>query len=191
MKAIPLTASIGEKIILGIDPGSNIMGYAVISQRGSEIELLTYGIERFSSADEHLLRIKQIYERTAAIIEKYLPDEMAIEAPFFGKNVQVMLKLGRAQGACISAALAREIPVTEYAPKKVKQSVTGKGNATKEQVAYMMRALLKIDPNTFPFDATDALALAICHHYSKGVQGRAGSKNWGSFLAENPGRVLA
>lgn len=189
MNASTIPSSIREKIILGIDPGSNIMGYAVLCQRGSEVSLLTYGIERFSSADEHLLRVKQIYERTAAIIEKYLPDEMAIEAPFFGKNIQAMLKLGRAQGACISAALARDIPVTEYAPKKVKQSVTGKGTATKEQVAYMMRSLLKIDPEHLTFDATDALAIALCHHYSKGVQGKAGSKSWGSFLAENPGRL--
>ncbi len=182
-----------ERIILGIDPGSNIMGFAVLKANASGVSLLSYGIERFGlDGEEHLIKVKQVFERTIALIDAWLPDEMAIESPFYGKNIQAMLKLGRAQGAAISAALSREIPVVEYAPKRVKMSVTGKGNATKEQVAYMMKAILKIDdsatnaPKTF--DATDALAIAYCHYSSKATPGRA-SKSWSAFVEANADRV--
>jgi crossover junction endodeoxyribonuclease RuvC len=176
-------------VILGIDPGSNIMGYAVLATVGKHITLKTYGVERFTHHEDHLLKIQGVFERTIAIIEEYLPDELAIEAPFFGKNVQSMLKLGRAQGACIAAALSRQIPVVEYAPKKVKQAVTGKGTATKEQVAYMMKALLGISDDTLPLDATDACAIALCHYYSQTTMANKASKSWTAFLKENPDRL--
>jgi crossover junction endodeoxyribonuclease RuvC len=182
-----------ERIILGIDPGSNIMGFALLKCNASGVTLLSYGIERFSGGEgeEHLIKVKQVFERTIALIDKWLPDEMAIESPFYGKNIQAMLKLGRAQGAAISAALSREIPVVEYAPKRVKMSVTGKGNATKEQVAYMMKAILKIADADAPktFDATDALAIAYCHYSSKATPGRA-SKSWSAFVEANKDRVV-
>ncbi len=178
-----------ERVILGIDPGSNIMGYAVLAVSGQKVSLRGYGVERFTGEDEHLLKIQGVFQKTLALIEHYLPDELAIEAPFFGKNIQAMLKLGRAQGACISAALSRQIPVVEYAPKRVKQSVTGKGNATKEQVAYMMKVLLGVADDNLPLDATDACAIALCHHYSQTTLPGRASKSWGAYLKENPGRL--
>jgi crossover junction endodeoxyribonuclease RuvC len=165
------------------------MGYAVLAAAGKSVSLRAYGVERFTQLDDHLLKIQGVFERTISLIDEYLPDELAIEAPFFGKNVQSMLKLGRAQGACIAAALSRQIPVVEYAPKRVKQSVTGKGNATKEQVAYMMKTLLGVEDDTLPMDATDACAIALCHYYSQtALPGRA-SKSWSAFLKENPDRI--
>ena len=187
--APPPAAAVRERVILGIDPGSNIMGFAVLSVTGKQVSLRDYGVERFTQMDEHLLKIQGVFERTLALIERFLPDELAIEAPFYGKNIQAMLKLGRAQGACISAALSRQIPVVEYAPKRIKQSVTGKGNATKEQVAYMMKTLLGVSDDTLPLDATDACAIALCHHYSQTTLPGRASKSWGAFLKENPERV--
>lgn len=166
------------------------MGYAALAVTGKTVSLRGYGVERFTHEDEHLLKIKGVFERTLALIDEYLPDEMAVEAPFFGKNVQAMLKLGRAQGACISAALSRQISVVEYAPKRVKQAVTGKGNATKEQVAYMMRSLLGITDDKLPLDATDACAIALCHYYSQTTTPSRASKSWSAFLKENPDRLL-
>jgi crossover junction endodeoxyribonuclease RuvC len=136
----------------------------------------------------HELKLKKIFERVTSIIEEFHPDEVALEAPFYGKNVQSMLKLGRAQGVAMSAALAREIPITEYAPKKVKQSVTGNGNASKEQVASMLQTLLNIKELPKMLDATDALAVAVCHHFQNG-QAQTRSASWKSFISENPGRV--
>ncbi|HMV08561.1 MAG TPA: crossover junction endodeoxyribonuclease RuvC [Cyclobacteriaceae bacterium] len=177
-----------EKVILGLDPGTNIMGYGVITIRGSKIELNQFGIIRLGKVDSHELRLKKIFDRVLSLIDEYHPDEVALEAPFFGKNVQSMLKLGRAQGVAMSAALYREIPIVEYAPKKVKQSVTGNGNASKEQVAKMLMTLLTIKEMPKLLDATDALAVAICHHYQNGVV-KVKAKSWEAFIKDNPGRL--
>jgi crossover junction endodeoxyribonuclease RuvC len=179
---------IKEKIILGLDPGTNIMGYGVITIQGSKIRLLQFGVIKLGKVDSHELRLKKIFDRVLSLIDEYHPDEVALEAPFFGKNVQSMLKLGRAQGVAMSAALYREIPIVEYAPKKVKQSVTGNGNASKEQVAKMLMTLLAIKELPKLLDATDALAVALCHHYNNG-QAKTKVKSWGAFLKENPGRL--
>ncbi|KYG78843.1 crossover junction endodeoxyribonuclease RuvC [Roseivirga echinicomitans] len=181
-------APIKEKIILGIDPGTSIMGYGLILISGKKITLLQFGVIHLSKYTGHELKLKKIFERVTSIIEEFQPDEMALEAPFFGKNVQSMLKLGRAQGVAMSAALAREIPITEYAPKKIKQSVTGNGNASKEQVAAMLKTLLKIETLPKLLDGTDALAVALCHHFQGGSQ-QSGNKSWKSFISDNPGRV--
>lgn len=177
-----------EKIILGLDPGTNIMGYGVVTIRGAKASLLQFGVIKLGRVDSHELRLKKIFDRVLSLIDDYHPDEVALEAPFFGKNVQSMLKLGRAQGVAMSAALYREIPIVEYAPKKVKQSVTGNGNASKEQVAKMLMTLLSIKELPKLLDATDALAVALCHHYNNG-QAKAKVKSWGAFVKENPGRV--
>ncbi len=179
-----------ERIILGVDPGTNIMGYGLIMVAGKEPKLLQYGMIHLSKYEDHALRLQKIFERVLQIIEEYHPDEMALEAPFYGKNIQVMLKLGRAQGVAMAAALSRQIPIVEYAPKKVKQSVTGNGNASKEQVAQMISRILKF--STTPddlLDATDALGVALCHFYQKGVGSGSKVKSWGAFLAENPDRL--
>lgn len=182
------TKAVKEKIILGIDPGTSVMGYGVLKVEGKKLSLLQFGVIHLSKYSGHELKLKKIFERVTSIIEEYHPDEVALEAPFFGKNIQSMLKLGRAQGVAMSAALAREIPITEYAPKKVKQSVTGNGNASKEQVAAMLQTLLSIKEVPKMLDATDALAVAVCHHFQNGnSQDRA--KSWKSFISENPGRV--
>jgi crossover junction endodeoxyribonuclease RuvC len=177
-----------EKIILGLDPGTNIMGYGIIAIRNSAIELLQFGVIHLSKYEGHELKLKKIFERVTHIIDEYKPDEVALEAPFFGKNVQSMLKLGRAQGVAMSAALAREIPIVEYAPKKVKQSVTGNGNASKEQVARMLMTIFKFKEAPKLLDATDALAVALCHHYQKG-KAETKTKSWEAFVTENPKRI--
>jgi len=183
------------KVIMGVDPGTQIMGYAVIEVRGQHVTVLRYDvIDMKKLGTNHALKLKRIFERTQELIDEFLPDELAIEAPFFGVNVQSMLKLGRAQGVAIAACLARQIPYVEYAPTKVKQSVTGSGNATKEQVAHMLRQILTLPPiaeaSKF-LDATDALAVALCHHYQKGNNVKAGGKSWGKFLADNPTKLAA
>lgn len=178
-----------EKIILGVDPGTNVMGYGLIMIKKNQPSLLQFGVIHLSRYESHALKLKKIFEKITQLINEYHPDEMALEAPFYGKNVQAMLKLGRAQGVAMSAALALEIPIVEYAPKKVKQSVTGNGNATKEQVAAMLMNILHFkgsDNNLL--DATDALGVAICHFYQKGNNERK-SKSWKAFLNENPGRI--
>lgn len=177
-----------EKIILGIDPGTSEMGYGLIKVVGKRMELLQLGIIHLKKYPGHELKLKKIFERVSSIIEEYHPDEVALEAPFYGKNIQSMLKLGRAQGVAMSAALAREIPITEYAPKKVKQSVTGNGNASKEQVAAMLQTLFKMKEIPALLDATDAVGVAVCHHFQKGSQQR-GNQSWKSFVTDNPGRV--
>lgn len=177
-----------EKIILGLDPGTNVMGYGLIEIKKPKISLIQYGVIHLSKYEGHELKLKKIFDRVLSLIDEYLPDEVALEAPFYGKNVQSMLKLGRAQGVAMAAALSRDIPITEYAPKKVKQSVTGNGNASKEQVAKMLMTLFTIKELPKLLDATDALAVAVCHHFQKpGDKTKATS--WGSFLKENPGRV--
>lgn len=177
-----------EKIILGLDPGTTIMGYGLISVKGSAIGLIQYGVIHLDKYTGHELKLKKIFERVLSLVDEYHPDEVALEAPFFGKNVQSMLKLGRAQGVAMAAALYREVPIVEYAPKKVKQSVTGNGNASKEQVAKMLMTLLHIKEVPKLLDATDALAVALCHHFQKGVT-QSSSRSWETFLKENPQRV--
>jgi crossover junction endodeoxyribonuclease RuvC len=179
---------IKEKIILGLDPGTNIMGYGVILINSNALTLLQYGVIHLGKYDTHELKLKKIFDRVLAIIDEFNPDEVALEAPFFGKNVQSMLKLGRAQGVAMSAALYREVPITEYAPKKVKQSVTGNGNASKEQVAKMLMQIFKIKEMPKLLDASDALGVAVCHHY-QGGSAKLKSKSWGAFLKDNPARV--
>ena len=179
---------IKEKIILGLDPGTTVMGYGIICIKGSAISLLQYGVIHLNKYTGHELKLKKIFERVLSLVDEYMPDEVALEARFFGKNVQSMLKLGRAQGVAMSAALYRSIPIVEYAPRKIKQSVTGNGNASKEQVAKMLMTLLTIKELPKLLDATDAVAVAVCHHYQNGSS-RTKSKSWESFLKENPQRL--
>lgn len=181
-----------EKIILGVDPGTTVMGYGLLVVKGQRITVLQYGVINLKSYSNHAVKLKKIFDRVQQLIVEYLPDEMAIEAPFYGNNIQSMLKLGRAQGVAIAAALSRDIPYVEYAPKKIKQSVTGNGNASKEQVAAMLGQILKLpDIANKLLDASDALAVALCHHYQKGNNLQAGSKSWKSFLSDNPGRIAS
>ncbi|MTI22748.1 crossover junction endodeoxyribonuclease RuvC [Fulvivirga sp. RKSG066] len=177
-----------ETIILGLDPGTSVMGYGLISVKGQQISLLQFGVIHLSKYKNHEIKLKKIFERVVSIIDDYHPDEVALEAPFYGKNVQSMLKLGRAQGVAMAAALSRDIPITEYAPKKVKQSVTSNGNASKEQVANMLISLLNIKEAPKMLDATDALGVAVCHHFQKGTITMS-SKSWKAFISDNPGRV--
>jgi len=180
-----------EKIILGIDPGTNVMGYGLLSVKGTKLDCLAMDVCTFSGKD-HALKLKRIFETMLSIIEEHKPDELAIEAPFFGKNIQSMLKLGRAQGVAMAAALYRSIPIFEYSPRKIKQAITGNGNASKEQVAAMISTLLKIKVNEKKLDATDAMAAALCHHFQRSPGRVSGSKfnGWKSFIRENAGRVL-
>ena len=180
-----------EKIILGIDPGTNVMGYGLISCQGEKIILIQFGVIHLSKYKNHELKLKKIYDRISELISEYLPDEVALEAPFYGKNVQSMLKLGRAQGVAMAAALNKDIPISEYAPKRIKQSVTGNGNASKEQVASMIQMMLKFTDAPKFLDATDALAVAICHHFlSKQGESQGGStRSWKAFISNNPKRV--
>ena len=165
------------------------MGYGLIAIQKNHMRLIQYGVIHLSKYSNHEIKLKKIFERITQIIDEYLPDEMALEAPFYGKNVQSMLKLGRAQGVAMAAALAREIPIVEYEPKKVKLSVTGNGNASKEQVAHMLRILLHFEQEPEQLlDATDALAVAVCH-MNQGNAPKHSGKSWASFVTENPGRV--
>ena len=185
MKAKPI-----ERIILGIDPGTSITGFGVIKTIGTIPELISIGSIDLSKFDDHYLKLKHIFERTIGIIDEYHPDELAIEAPFYGKNVQSMLKLGRAQGAAIAAALTRSLPIIEYAPRKIKMSITGQGAASKEQVAAMLMKILKFNLDEIKLDATDCLAAALCHFYqtNKPVQEKA-FNSWKDFINKNPKRV--
>ena len=178
-----------DRIILGIDPGTTIMGYGLIHIRGSEMELITLDVLLLSKLGNHPDKLKRIFEKTLGIIDAYKPDELAVEAPFYGKNVQSMLKLGRAQGVAMAAALYRDIPIFEYAPKKIKQSITGNGNASKEQVAGMLQGLLKIETMPRQLDASDGLAAAVCHYFQKIPQSSGKSyTGWKAFLSDNPDR---
>ena len=184
-----------ERIILGIDPGTSVMGYGIIKETGSKIELIALGVVKIpGTADDHMLKLQRIFEKTISLIDNYHPDCLAIEAPFYGKNIQVMLKLGRAQGVAMAAALSRNLPVTEYSPRKIKQAITGNGNAAKEQVAAMLQQLLKFKETPEFLDATDGLAVAVCHSFQKIATGR-GSKitysGWESFVKENTKRVAS
>jgi crossover junction endodeoxyribonuclease RuvC len=177
-----------EKVILGLDPGTQVMGYGIVCIKGSQLQLIQFGVIHLSKYESHELRLKKIFDRVISLVDEYKPDHVALEAPFYGKNVQSMLKLGRAQGVAMAAALSREIPIVEYAPKKVKQSVTGNGNASKEQVAKMLMTLLHIKELPKLLDATDALAVALCHHFQKG-DAKLKGKSWEAFLKDHPGRV--
>ena len=182
-----------ERIILGIDPGTTIMGYGVIRSQGKgKVELVEMGALHLSKFKDHALKLKKIFDRVSGLIEAHAPDELAVEAPFFGQNVQSMLKLGRAQGVALAAALAKDIPVAEYAPRRVKQAVTGSGAASKEQVAGMVQRTLSIAAQDMPkdLDATDGLAVALCHHFQLATpKMQRGSGGWKAFLAENPDRI--
>ena len=179
-----------SRIILGIDPGTNITGYGVISASGANPELITIGSIDLSKFSDHYLKLKHIFDRTIGIIDEYHPDELAIEAPFYGKNVQSMLKLGRAQGAAIAAALSRSLPIFEYAPRKIKMSITGRGAASKEQVAAMLMRILKFNKPGIRLDATDGLAAALCHFYqSDNCTGEKKYSGWKDFMKKNPGRM--
>ena len=181
-----------DRIIIGIDPGTNVMGYGILGVNGKTPQAIAMGVLKLDKFETHYLRLRRIYDRVLSLVEQYLPDEMAIEAPFFGKNVQSMLKLGRAQGVAMAAALAREVPIAEYEPRKIKQAITGNGAASKEQVQEMLRRILSIPKeNLLPeLDATDALAAALCHFYesSRPIQQKTCS-SWKDFIAKNPGRV--
>ena len=171
------------------------MGYGLIEVRGQEARLLALGVISLSKYEDHYLRLKRIFERVQGLIDEFHPDELAIEAPFFGKNVQSMLKLGRAQGVAMAAALTRDIPITEYVPMRIKQAITGNGAASKEQVAGMVQRYLKIPQDQMPreLDATDGLAAALCHHFLTSSPLRSASagatKNWADFVKQNPSRV--
>jgi len=182
-----------ERIILGIDPGTTILGYGIIHSTGKQMKLVAIGVLHLEKIEDHHLKLQKIFERCIELIDGFQPDELAIEAPFFGKNVQSMLKLGRAQGVAIAAALSRKLPVTEYAPRKIKQSITGNGAASKEQVAAMLQRVLNIPDNDMPakLDATDGLAAAVCHFYqgSSPISGGKSFTGWKAFLADNPGKI--
>lgn len=177
-----------EKIILGLDPGTTVMGYGILLIKGKDISILQFGVIHLNKYKNHEIKLKKIFERVLSLLDDFNPDEVALEAPFFGKNIQSMLKLGRAQGVAMAAALSRDIPIVEYAPKKVKVSVTGNGNASKEQVAQMLMTILKFNEAPKLLDATDALAVALCHHYQGGVNVQH-SKSWDAFLKENPDKI--
>lgn len=187
-----------DKIILGIDPGTNIMGYGLLGCKGKQFELINSGVVHLGKLDNQALKLQKIFERTLYLIDTYNPDELAIEAPFFGKNVQSMLKLGRAQGTAMAAALYRNMPIFEYAPKKVKASITGSGNASKEQVAAMLQSLCKFEEMPAYLDATDGLAVAVCHFFqgsavNTGLKTKKKSTkkgSWDSFLKNNPDRLV-
>jgi crossover junction endodeoxyribonuclease RuvC len=180
-----------ERIILGIDPGTNIMGYGLIFEKSNSVELMTMGVLKLARYDNQAMKLKKIFERTLSIIDEYHPDELSIEAPFHGKNVQSMLKLGRAQGVAMAAALYRDIPIFEYSPKKIKMSVTGSGSASKEQVAAMLQTILKHHQTPEYFDATDALAAALCHYFQrKNTQTATSYSGWKNFLTDNPNRIV-
>ena len=181
-----------SKIILGIDPGTIVMGYGLINVTGNTITLLELGVLKPGKVKDSYKKLQLIFNTVSGLITKYQPTDFAIEAPFFGKNVQSMLKLGRAQGVAIAAAMRHGLEVVEYSPKKVKQSVTGNGNADKEQVMKMLQTLLSFKESPKYYDATDALAVAVCHHYqSNSVLGKVGKglKGWDEFIKNNPGRL--
>jgi crossover junction endodeoxyribonuclease RuvC len=177
--------NVKERIILGIDPGTAVMGYGLVKETGPKVELVSLGVIKMEHLDDHALKLQRIFEKTLSLIDEYKPDCMALEAPFYGKNIQVMLKLGRAQGVAMAAALSRNLPITEYAPRKIKQSITGNGNATTETPQFL--------------DATDGLAVAVCHAFQRiatksssiGGGKKAAYSGWGAFVKDNTERVKA
>ncbi|MFM7078277.1 MAG: crossover junction endodeoxyribonuclease RuvC [Bacteroidota bacterium] len=187
-----------ERIILGIDPGTVVTGYGIVRIESNKLSVVAAGVIDLGKLDDHHIKLKRIFDRTVGLIDEFCPDELSIEAPFFGKNVQSMLKLGRAQGVAIAAALSRSIPVCEYSPRKIKQSITGNGNASKEQVATMLQTILSFEELPKFLDATDGLAAAVCHYFQSGNTNAAPSKiktkskkqgGWKAFLSNNPSRL--
>ncbi|MCR5710503.1 MAG: crossover junction endodeoxyribonuclease RuvC [Bacteroidales bacterium] len=180
-----------QRIILGIDPGTNILGYGVILVESKSVQYVDMGVIDLRREKDHFMKLSRIFEGVGSLMDRYAPDDLAIEAPFYGKNVQSMLKLGRAQGAAIAAALHRQIPVFEYAPRKVKMSITGRGDASKEQVKMLLEKTLKATFDNGFLDATDALAIALCHYYqlTSPLVDTASSRNWKSFMEAHPDRV--
>lgn len=179
-----------EKIILGIDPGTTIMGFGLIKVIGKRMQFIQLNELDLKKYEDHYLKLKLIFERTIELIDTHHPDEIAIESPFFGKNVQSMLKLGRAQGVAMAAGLSREIPITEYSPKKIKMSITGNGNASKEQVAKMLQNVLNLKSLPKNLDATDGLAAAVCHFYNQGkVEVGKSYSGWAAFVKQNEDRI--
>lgn len=179
-----------ERIILGIDPGTTIMGFGLIKVVDKKMEFLQLNELLLSKYNDPYIKLKLIFERTIELIDTFHPDEIAIEAPFFGKNVQSMLKLGRAQGVAMAAGLSREVPITEYLPKKIKMAITGNGNASKEQVAKMLQSLLKIKTLPKNLDSTDGLAAAVCHFYNSGkIETGKSYTGWEAFVKQNEKRV--
>jgi crossover junction endodeoxyribonuclease RuvC len=180
-----------ERIILGLDPGTNITGYGIIQCEGSRMKLLTYGMIHLSRQElDHPQKLKKIFDRVVSLVDEFHPDEAAIEAPFHGKNVQSMLKLGRAQGVAIAAAMTRDVPVKEYAPRKIKMAITGNGNASKDQVARMLERLLNFTYEGKHLDASDGIAAAVCHFFQSNVADTGkGFRDWSSFAKENPDRL--
>lgn len=178
--------------ILGVDPGTNILGYAVLEVDGKNLKVLSFGVFHLEKYEDHHEKLKEIFLQLQEIIETYLPKQLAIEAPFYGKNVQSMLKLGRAQGVAMAAAMTMGLDIQEYAPKKIKQSITGNGNASKEQVAAMLESILKIKISSKHLDATDALGVAVCHYNQTGsiLGGLKKHSGWASFIKDNPDKVM-
>jgi crossover junction endodeoxyribonuclease RuvC len=190
-----------SKIILGIDPGTVIMGFSIIETNGSKIDMLEMDVVKLNGKKDMFVRLGIINETIQSLIDKYQPDAMAIEAPFFGKNVQSMLKLGRAQGVAIAVAMSNKVAVAEYSPKKVKQSITGNGNATKEQIWKMLNNIMHIKNTIKYFDASDALAVAVCHQFndhavlvpkatSKRKSTKKQSTSWSTFIQQHPERIV-
>lgn len=182
-----------EKLIMGIDPGTNFMGYAILRtfDKKQKPQLVVSGVLDIDKVTDPYIKLQRIFRRTLQVIDTYHPDELAIEAQFYGKNVQSMLKLGRAQGVAIAAALQREIPIFEYAPKKIKMSVTGSGTASKEQIALLLGKFMEINTTSDTLDETDAIAIAYCHYLQGGLP-TAGSprcKNWSDYVKQNPDKV--
>lgn len=182
--------AIEDKVILGVDPGTTVMGYGIIHVKGKQLTLVNFGVIHLNKISNHPDKLKRIFDRMDGLIREFKPDEMAIEAPFFGKNVQSMLKLGRAQGVAIASSLSHNLPFEEYSPRRIKQAITGSGAASKEQVAAMLQKMLKFDEMPKYLDATDGLAVAVCHHFSKGVgeHNKSKSSSWGAFVKNNPDR---
>ena len=179
-----------EKIILGIDPGTTIMGFGLIKVLNKKMQFLQLNELQLKKYDDHYLKLKLIFERTVELIDTHHPDEIAIEAPFYGKNVQSMLKLGRAQGVAMAAGLSREVPITEYAPKKIKMAITGNGNASKEQVAKMLQSMLGLKELPKNLDSMDGLAAAVCHFYNQGrVEVGKSYSGWSAFVKQNEDRI--
>ena len=181
-----------NRVIMGIDPGTNIMGYAFIGVNGNRVRLIAMGVIDLRKCKDMYMKLGEIFNRVQGLINSFLPDELAIEAPFFGKNVQSMLKLGRAQGVAIAAAISRQVPIHEYAPMKIKMSITGNGSASKEQVADMLRRMLNISSEEMPqfMDATDALGAAFCHFIQQGKPvGEKKYSSWADFVKKNPDKI--
>lgn len=180
-----------ERVILGIDPGTNVMGYAIVGVNGKKPSLVAMGVLELSKMENHYMKLHRIHTRVLSLCEQYLPDELSIEAPFYGKNVQSMLKLGRAQGVAMAAALERDVPISEYEPRKIKLAITGNGAASKEQVKEMLRRILSIPKENLPekLDASDALAAALCHFYESSKPAVAKSSSWADFVNKHPEKV--